>query len=56
MVKKENNKISLGALGVIISVIGLILAFRIETSTIWFFISLAMVVGGIILVAKSFND
>lgn len=53
----DGNKITKGALGVILSIIGLLSAFKTGASnTLLFIIYLIIIVIGIILVAKALSD
>lgn len=53
----DNNKIIKGVLGVVLSIIGLLSAFKTGASnTLLFIIYLIVIVIGIILVAKALSD
>ena len=55
--KKNQNKVIHGVIGVILSVLGLLLAFREKGGDLLpFLIFLAMIIGGIVLVAKALSD
>ena len=55
---KSNNKVIVGAIGAILSVIGILasVALAVNKLTSWMFLSGFIVVIGIILVASAFSD
>ena len=55
--RNKDNKIIKGVLGVILSILGLLFAFKPGTdSTLLFVVYLILIVIGIVLVAKALSD
>lgn len=53
----SDNHIVKGVLGVILSIIGLLLAFKTGTeNTVFFIVYLILIIVGIVLVAKALSD
>ena len=54
---RDNNKVSMGVLGVILSILGLLFAFQTRTDNLLLFIIyLIIIIIGIILVSKALSD
>lgn len=56
MVNKKDNKITQGVIGFILSILGVLFAFKARTDNYLFVVFLIMTIIGIVLVAKSLSD